>query len=496
MVLSGKKTTDPDADDDLLLKRLGYTRVLERGLSSFSNFAFGFSEVAVLASVTSLYGQGLQTGGPAGTIWGFVVVWAFNSLVAASLAEICSAYPSAGSVYHWSAQLSPPSLAPLFSFTTGLTNWIGNASGNAAFAFTFAIFLKAGLQSMHITAYDDASTVIVALGTNAVWTLLNFCDVSSLAVFNNVAAAFHTASLFIIIVTLFSSSRLQPASWVFLHYENLTGFEDDTLNQPSYIGALSVLTSSYYFSGMEASAHLAEETQNSSEAAPDGITRTVFATGIGGALYLLALLFATTDLAQVVATDDATPLALTDCAAANVFILSCGQRCGAALTWLCIVNLFFAGVSCVAVTGRITFALARDGAFPYSGFFSQVHPVVKVPIRAISLVCGCVSLLLLLPVNPDAATAFYSIVGLCTVGFSLSYAIPILVKVWFRAQVPFPPECKKSLGKWSEPCGVVAGVWLLGTSCLFFLPVSGPITPRSNNWLCVVAVACFLAAAL
>jgi len=51
------------SDDDALLTSLGYEKKLHRGLSALSNFAFGFTEVAVLASITSLYGFGLQTGG-------------------------------------------------------------------------------------------------------------------------------------------------------------------------------------------------------------------------------------------------------------------------------------------------------------------------------------------------------------------------------------------------------------------------------------------------
>ena len=56
-------TTERVTEDDEELKKLGYDQVLHRGLSAFSNFAFGFTEVAVLASFTSQYGYGLQTGG-------------------------------------------------------------------------------------------------------------------------------------------------------------------------------------------------------------------------------------------------------------------------------------------------------------------------------------------------------------------------------------------------------------------------------------------------
>ena len=58
--------TAPDStidQDDLLLLKMGYEKKLHRGLTAFSNFAFGFTEVAVFASFTSLYGYGLVTGG-------------------------------------------------------------------------------------------------------------------------------------------------------------------------------------------------------------------------------------------------------------------------------------------------------------------------------------------------------------------------------------------------------------------------------------------------
>jgi len=49
--------------DDALLESMGYEQQLHRGLNMVSNFAFGFTEVAILASLTSLYGYGLKTGG-------------------------------------------------------------------------------------------------------------------------------------------------------------------------------------------------------------------------------------------------------------------------------------------------------------------------------------------------------------------------------------------------------------------------------------------------
>ena len=485
--------------DDIILESMGYKKVLDRGLGIVGNWAFGFSEVAILVSITTLYGGGLRVGGPSASVWGFLVVWAMTSVVSLCLAEICSAYPSAGSVYHWSAQLVPERYAPLASYMTGWCNWIGNASGNAAVAYSFSIFLEAALQASRIPAFDNAASVVISIGVSAIWTMMNCLNIADLAAFNNIAALFHAASMLVIIVVLLSTARpLQSARWVFFDYENLTGFTDDArqhaLNDKSYVSAMGVLNACYFFSGYEASAHMAEETHESESNAPSGIVNTVLATGVGGFAYILALLFATNDLSRALQTDDAAT-SMTTCAATNVFITSCGWHCGAVLTWLVVINLFFCGVSCTAVTGRITFALMRDNAFPFSDFFKQVHPIIKSPIRAVAFVFVFVALLLLLPLNPDAATAFQSIVGLCTIGFQVSYAIPIFLKlVWGDSvHVAFPANAK-SLGRWSRPFGVVSAVWLCGTSTLFFLPISGPLTVKTNNWLAVVVAGCLLLA--
>lgn len=92
--------TEPDTEDDRILARLGYKAELYRSFSSFMNFSFTFTAVAVVSSVTVMFPYGLLTGGPVVMIWGWVVGSLFTNIVGLSMAEICSSYPSAGSVYH------------------------------------------------------------------------------------------------------------------------------------------------------------------------------------------------------------------------------------------------------------------------------------------------------------------------------------------------------------------------------------------------------------
>lgn len=234
---------------------------------------------------------------------------------------------------------------------------------------------------------------------------------------------------------------------------------------------------------------MSEETTNSRTSAPKGIINTVLATGIGGIVLILSLLFANSDIAAAT-TDDPYYAELnhypaTGNAAINVFVLACGQDWGQALAWLVLINIFFAGISSVAVTGRITFALTRDKAFPYSEFLSRVNPLIKTPVNSIMFVFVVDAFLQLLPLDTANGTiAYNSIIGLATVGWQVSYAIPILLKLIFNP-TDFPLTTL-SLGRFSAPCGWVSVLWLLGSSCLFFLPTESPVNEHSMNWLVVV----------
>jgi len=317
-----------DCSDDFILKKMGYSPSLHRGLSSVMNFAFGFTEVAVLASVCITYGFGLSSGGPSAVIWGFIVNFIVTVVVSFSMAEICSAYPSAGSVYHWAGQLVPSQYTGICSYICGWTNFLGNAAGDASFANGWASFLSSALIASGyegITAYDQVGTSIAIL---FVWSFLNFFRVDKVGWVNNLAAICHTGSIVIIIIVILAKGEHTTGAFVFTAYNNDTG-----VTSHSYVGALGVTAALFSFAGYEASAHMAEETSNSSTAAPRGIINTVLATGFGGLGLLLALLFTTTDIEVAINGD-------TGNAAANVFIMAAGTNWGIGLTWLVVINLF------------------------------------------------------------------------------------------------------------------------------------------------------------
>ncbi len=91
-----------EEDSDVrLLREMGYTQELYRGFSPLMSFAFCFTAVSVLPSISLGFNFTLNTGGSGVAIWSWVIASIFTILIGLSLAEICSVYPSAGSVYHW-----------------------------------------------------------------------------------------------------------------------------------------------------------------------------------------------------------------------------------------------------------------------------------------------------------------------------------------------------------------------------------------------------------
>lgn len=77
--------------------------------------------------VTSLF-----NGGPPGVLYEFIVVSIFYWIVAASIAELASAIPSAGGVYHWASVTPGKRYGRVVGFFAGYWNWLAWVLGAAS----------------------------------------------------------------------------------------------------------------------------------------------------------------------------------------------------------------------------------------------------------------------------------------------------------------------------------------------------------------------------
>ena len=152
-----------DADE---LKRLGYTQELRRRMGAFSNFAISFSTICILAGGITSFQLGLSAigGAAAGIVWPVGVV--FSLIVALCMAEVASAFPTAGGLYHWSAILGGKGWgwATAWFNLTGLVFVTAAVNVGAYDLFVRFVGPMVGIDPTHLgTGHQIAGVALISL---------------------------------------------------------------------------------------------------------------------------------------------------------------------------------------------------------------------------------------------------------------------------------------------------------------------------------------------
>ena len=88
-------------DEDVkVLHHMGYAQELARRMHVFSNFAISFSIICILAGGITAFPVAYSAGGPFAVVIGWAIGGLFALIVGLSMAQIASAYPTAGGLYH------------------------------------------------------------------------------------------------------------------------------------------------------------------------------------------------------------------------------------------------------------------------------------------------------------------------------------------------------------------------------------------------------------
>src|SRR5512146_3552805 len=127
------------AQDVRDLHKLGYAQQLFREMGGFSNFAISFSIISILTGAMLLYGYGLKFAGPVINTVGWPLVSVFVLAIAASMAELASAYPTAGGLYYWASKMKNKD----WGWWTAWLNLIGQFAIVAGIGYAAAGFLNA-----------------------------------------------------------------------------------------------------------------------------------------------------------------------------------------------------------------------------------------------------------------------------------------------------------------------------------------------------------------
>jgi amino acid permease (GABA permease) len=468
----------PGTDEDRLAQ-LGYQQELHRRLSGFSNFAVSFSIISILAGAITSYGIAMTAGGPLAIVLGWLFVGIMVTFVALAMAEVCSAYPTAGALYWWAAALAKRN-KPAWAWFVGWFNFMGEVAVTAAIDFGAAITTSAFLGLTFDMEVTKLRTFLIFLVIIAVHGLLNTFGVSLVRLLSDVSAWWHLVGVaFIVVVLAFVPDHHTSIHDVFFQVKNETGFSFGGAG--AYAVLLGLLMAQYTYTGYDASAHVAEETHDASRAAPRGIVLSVVVSVVAG----FVLLFAITWSIQNYEAERTTELGLPP---AQIFIDAVGHNMGTFLLFICMVAQWFCGMASVTANSRMTYAFSRDGALPGSRLWKQVNPRTGTPTNSIWL-CVIIAVILVLP-SLWNITAYAAATSIAVIGLYIAYVAPVFLRRRNPDFVPGP----WNLGKWSAPVGWIAIVWVIIICVLFILPTAGPIAAANFNYT-IVAVAIVVGAA-
>jgi amino acid permease (GABA permease) len=456
----------PLDQDETRLHELGYAQELRRRMSGFSNFAVSFTIISILSGCLTLYGFGMNTGGPAVITWGWPIVGIMTLFVGLAMAEVCSSFPTAGGLYYWSAKLAPPKNAAAWSWFTGWFNFLGQVAVTAGIDFGCAFFINAFLNLQWGVPTYHWVTILIFAGVLLLHGLLNQFGIRLVALLNDISVWWHILGVLIIVgVLAIKPAHHQSASFVFTHFVNNTGW-----HSAFYVVLLGLLLAQYTFTGYDASAHMTEETRDASRSGPRGIVMSIVVSLIAGWVLLIGVTFAIQHYAAEATSATGVP-------PAQIFIDAAGVTVGKLLLLIAIGAQLFCGMSSVTANSRMIYAFSRDGALPASRFWHRVNHRTRTPTNAIWLAAAG-ALILGLPYlwNP---TAYAAVTSIAVIGLYIAYVTPTFLRLRQGASFQRGPW---HLGRWSAPIGIIAVVWVLFITILFMLPTVSPITASNFNY--------------
>jgi amino acid transporter len=434
-------------DDVKALARLGYAQELRRGMSAFSNYAISLSIICILAGGVTSFQIGYSSVGGASIGLGWPISCLFSLTVAITMAQVASAFPTAGGLYHWASILGGRGLgwvtawlnlaglvAVLAAINVGTWQFAMGALGPrlGVDAASWSADKALLVQTVAVVAITASQAFVNHRGIRATTLLTDLSGYWILAVSIALAAA-----------VLFFAPRLSFGQLV--SFSNLSGPRGGDVwpasNSVPWLFVLGFLLPAYTITGFDASAHTAEETVGASVNVPRGIVRSVLVSGIFGWIMLSAVVVAAPDPAKA-AAQGGNAFAFIVGSVVPGWVATALYAGITAAQYLC-------GLATVTSASRMVFAFARDGGLPASRHLRRVSPTHKTPAVAIWATAG-------LSVAFTVYTPVYStITAVCVIFLYISYVIPTALGLfaWGRTWTAMGPW---GVGRLYRPLALIA----------------------------------------
>ncbi|KAI1073897.1 putative GABA permease [Whalleya microplaca] len=473
--------------DERDLIRLGKKPVLKRNFGFMSILGFSCTVLITWEGMLIVSTQSLLNGGPAGVIWGYLVVWAGTISTFTVLSELASMAPTAGGQYHWVAMLAPDSSRRFLSYITGWMTFVGWQAVTASAAYLIGTLL----QSVIIMLKSDYlpqpwQTMLFFWAILAFAVFINTVASKTLAHFEGLILILHILGFFSILIPLVYLAPHGDAS-LFTTFINEGGWPTQGL---SFM--IGLPASVFSLIGADSAVHMSEEIKNASTVVPRAIVISIAVNGVLGFAMLIAYLFCLGDLEAVLESQETLGYPFL-----FVFQTGTGSTPGAAVMGLIVVTLGVCStVGVLASSSRMLWSFARDRGIPLWKQFIKLGHRTSIPVYTIAFTTTVSVLLSLIILG--SSVAFNNIVDLSIAGLYSSYLLSCALLLWRRLQSqgikPYSSEVRRvgphnlHWGPWRIP-GVL-GVLNNAFACMYLLlvwfwafwPPVTPVVPETMNF--------------
>lgn len=418
---AGAHSLSSSQEDDLDLEKMGYKSVLERGWGAFDNFACSFSALYCIGGIRVLFSIAISNGGPA-AMWSSWISGSILSIItAATLAEACSAYPAAGSIYYWAFRSwGGGKLGRFVSFLVASWTLVAWTAFLAADSFGVANYLVSEVVAFNPdTSFPYATSDVKSRAVAWAFSLLFLGIATSLNFLppRSYAWIFRTCVVVIIIDILLNFI------WLPIGVSRTYGFQSaeyvftSTYNGGETSGGQNWVLSWYLVAsclvGQDASGHVAEETVSAKKAAANGVFWATVASALCGFPIILVFLFCMPPIETFYDTSAPQPFI-------NMYALALGPHAHIVATVIAMIGAILnTSISMVAVS-RLVFAIARDSVFPFSDVLSRVSRD-KQPHNAVIFIATIAALLLCTQL--PSQVAFSSLTSTSAAGSIAAYGV-------------------------------------------------------------------------
>jgi amino acid transporter len=434
------------SEDEKVLHGMGYAQELSRRMGAFQSFAISFSIICIISGGLASFPIAMSTVGPWMATIGWVLGGIFALIVAASMGQIASAYPTAGGLYHWSSILG----GKFWGWLTAWTNLLGLLFVIPAVNVILYTFIRdlffAGILHADVSTWTNTTMFLWVAGITAAQCLLNHFGIKLTTLLTDISGYLIFVITIILVILLFMSVKSFDLGKAFA-LVNTTGEAGGNV-APAYGLFVTVLMGMLYplftITGFDASAHTSEETRDAQNTVHRGMLQSVFWSLVFGFVLALGMVMALPAVYDALAADPAQTT-LSKEVMAKLAAIPGGPAPAdmAVLGWssfsvlfntliapsffgkICAIGIiianFFCALSAVTSTSRMIYAFARDGGLPK--MLANVNAQYRTPVAAIWFT-GIVTFLLVVITTP--LNAFAALSTGCAMYLYMSYGMPVL----------------------------------------------------------------------